>query len=150
MGRPFTVTEQNPILRKALQVRPTVITVAVDNIVADGVTMVNLCDEGMSYVMYPKLLTWQQHPEHSSILAAGVQARRAPAPSSATMLASIMLSSLAALLFVYVFMPALWLSIMAVDDSLDAHEAGLAVVASRMLFFRSLGAHISNFPRAHR
>ncbi|KIM45914.1 hypothetical protein M413DRAFT_440968, partial [Hebeloma cylindrosporum] len=42
------------------------------------------------------------------------------------------LSSLAALLFVYLFMPALWLSIMSADDSLDAHEAGLALVASRM------------------
>lgn len=41
------------------------------------------------------------------------------------------LSSLAALLFVYLFMPALWLSIMSVDESLDAHEAGLALVASR-------------------
>ena len=38
---------------------------------------------------------------------------------------------LAALLFVYLFMPALWLSIMSVDESLDAHEAGLALVASR-------------------
>jgi hypothetical protein len=47
------------------------------------------------------------------------------------MLALMMLSSIAALLFVYIFMPALWLSIMAVDESLDAHEAGLAVVASR-------------------
>jgi hypothetical protein len=28
MGRPFTVTEQNPMLRKALQVRPTATTVA--------------------------------------------------------------------------------------------------------------------------
>ncbi|GLB33481.1 hypothetical protein LshimejAT787_0103650 [Lyophyllum shimeji] len=50
------------------------------------------------------------------------------------MLALMMLSSIAALLFVYIFMPALWLSIMAVDESLDAHEAGLAVVASRNPF----------------
>ncbi|KJA24600.1 hypothetical protein HYPSUDRAFT_38657 [Hypholoma sublateritium FD-334 SS-4] len=48
------------------------------------------------------------------------------------MLALMALSSIAALLFVYIFMPALWASIMAVDEALDAHEAGLAVVASRM------------------
>ena len=29
-------------------------------------------------------------------------------------------------------MPALWLSIMSIDESLDAHESGLALVASRM------------------
>ncbi|KAF8204853.1 hypothetical protein BJ912DRAFT_1052173 [Pholiota molesta] len=50
------------------------------------------------------------------------------------MLALMTLSSLAALLFVYIFMPALWHSIIAVDDSLDAHEGGLAVVASRNPF----------------
>jgi len=49
------------------------------------------------------------------------------------MLALMALSSIAALLFVYIFMPALWLSFMAFDDSLDAHEASLAVVASRKL-----------------
>jgi len=47
------------------------------------------------------------------------------------------LSSLAALLFVYFFMPALWISIMAADDSLDAHESGLAMVASRNPFRES-------------
>lgn len=47
------------------------------------------------------------------------------------MLALMTLSSLAALLFVYVFMPALWLSVMSADESLDAHESGLALVASR-------------------
>ncbi|PPQ92398.1 hypothetical protein CVT25_008748 [Psilocybe cyanescens] len=46
------------------------------------------------------------------------------------MLALMALSSVAALLFVYIFMPALWLSIMSVDESLDAHESGLALVAS--------------------
>ncbi|KAF9534983.1 hypothetical protein CPB83DRAFT_843281 [Crepidotus variabilis] len=50
------------------------------------------------------------------------------------MLAIMVLSSLAALLFVYVFMPALWASIMALDDSLDRHEAGIALVASRNPF----------------
>jgi len=50
------------------------------------------------------------------------------------MLALMALSSIAALLFVYIFMPALWASIMAVDEALDAHEAGLAVVASRNPF----------------
>ncbi|KAF8225424.1 hypothetical protein L208DRAFT_1408505 [Tricholoma matsutake] len=53
------------------------------------------------------------------------------------MLAFMMLSSVAAILFVYIFMPALWLSIMAVDESLDAHEAGLAVVASKNPFRES-------------
>ncbi|KAF9482018.1 hypothetical protein BDN70DRAFT_875659 [Pholiota conissans] len=48
------------------------------------------------------------------------------------MLALMTLSSLAALLFVYIFMPALWHSIIAVDE--DAHEVGLAVVASRNPF----------------
>lgn len=40
-------------------------------------------------------------------------------------------------------MPALWLSIMAVDESLDAHEAGLAVVASSKPNFICLGARLS-------
>ncbi|KAG5716064.1 hypothetical protein E4T56_gene10790 [Termitomyces sp. T112] len=53
------------------------------------------------------------------------------------MLALMMLSSLAALLFVYIFMPALWISIMAVDDSLDAHETGITLVASRNPFRES-------------
>jgi hypothetical protein len=57
------------------------------------------------------------------------------------MLALMTLSSVAAILFVYIFMPALWLSIMAVDDSLDAHEAGLTVVASRKRIFTFLNAH---------
>ncbi|KAF8639902.1 hypothetical protein AX17_001153 [Amanita inopinata Kibby_2008] len=43
-------------------------------------------------------------------------------------------SSLLALLFVYVFLPSLWRSLMIVDDTLDAHEAGLALVASRNPF----------------
>jgi hypothetical protein len=30
-------------------------------------------------------------------------------------------------------MPSLWASIMAVDDSLDCHESGVALVASRMI-----------------
>ena len=59
------------------------------------------------------------------------------------MLALMTLSSVAALLFVYIFMPALWLSIMAVDESLDAHEAGLAVVASRKHIFTYLDVHLS-------
>jgi cyanate permease len=36
----------------------------------------------------------------------------------------------AAILLVYVFM---WLSVLAVDEGLDSHEAGLAVVAARTL-----------------
>ncbi|KAF8873865.1 hypothetical protein CPB84DRAFT_1715864 [Gymnopilus junonius] len=50
------------------------------------------------------------------------------------MLALMVLSSVATLLFVYIFMPALWLSIVASDESLDAHESGLALVASRNPF----------------
>ena len=48
----------------------------------------------------------------------------------AKMLALMVLSSVATLLFVYIFMPALWLSIVASDD-LDPHESGLTYVASR-------------------
>lgn len=48
------------------------------------------------------------------------------------MLALMAISSLAAIFVVYFLMPALWLHIMSVDDSLDAHEAGLTLVASRM------------------
>jgi hypothetical protein len=54
------------------------------------------------------------------------------------MLALMALSFLAALLFVYIFMPGLWLSIMSIDESLDSHESGLALVASRMSFSFSL------------
>ncbi|KAJ7507437.1 hypothetical protein B0H11DRAFT_1967034 [Mycena galericulata] len=42
-----------------------------------------------------------------------------------------MLPLLVAVLLVYLFM---WLSVLAVDDGLDAHEAGLAVVAARNPF----------------
>ncbi|KAK7470979.1 hypothetical protein VKT23_002393 [Stygiomarasmius scandens] len=48
------------------------------------------------------------------------------------MLAFTLSSFLGALLFV-----AVWLSIISVDDSLDAHESGLAVVASRNPFRES-------------
>ena len=44
------------------------------------------------------------------------------------------LSFLAALLFIYIFMPDLWLYIMSIDESLDSHESGLALVASRVSF----------------
>lgn len=47
------------------------------------------------------------------------------------MLAIMVLSSLVALFIVYVFMPALWASLIAVDDSLDRYESGIALVASR-------------------
>ena len=50
------------------------------------------------------------------------------------MLGLMALSFLAALLFIYIFMPDLWLSIMSIDESLDSHESGLALVASRMSF----------------
>ena len=62
------------------------------------------------------------------------------------MLVLMALSSIAALLFVYIFMPALWLSFMAFDDSLDAHEASLAVVASRKLLSLLLFTHLSSSP----
>lgn len=47
------------------------------------------------------------------------------------MLAMLLATSVAALCFVYLFMPSVWMSIMAADSSLDAHENGLALVASR-------------------
>ncbi len=47
------------------------------------------------------------------------------------MLALMLISSLVTLFVVYFLMPALWLHIMSIDDSLDAHEAGLTLVASR-------------------
>jgi hypothetical protein len=47
------------------------------------------------------------------------------------MLSLLLVSSLAALLFIYFSMPSLWQAIIAVDDYLDAHEAGHALVASR-------------------
>jgi hypothetical protein len=46
------------------------------------------------------------------------------------MLAMLLASLFVALLFVYLYIPSVWMSIMAVDDSLDAHESGLALVAS--------------------
>lgn len=42
-------------------------------------------------------------------------------------------------------MPGLWLSIMSIDESLDSHESGLALVASRMFFsflFHTCLSHI--------
>lgn len=50
---------------------------------------------------------------------------------STRMIAFTMVLALAVLTFVYLFLPVLQLAIMAVDESLDAHEAGLALVASR-------------------
>ncbi|KAK2466423.1 hypothetical protein APHAL10511_002065 [Amanita phalloides] len=57
-------------------------------------------------------------------------------PLSATMLAILLmaLSSIAALVFVYFFLPAVWRSLMIVDEALDAHEAGVTLVASRNPF----------------
>jgi hypothetical protein len=54
------------------------------------------------------------------------------------MLILMAVSSLAALLFVYIFMPSLWTAMMAVDDSLDRHESGVALVASRMCPYFSM------------
>ncbi|KAJ2933468.1 hypothetical protein H1R20_g3635, partial [Candolleomyces eurysporus] len=53
------------------------------------------------------------------------------------MFAVLFLSSLAALLFVYVCLPAIWVVIMAGDDALDAHEAGYMLVSSRNPFRES-------------
>lgn len=47
------------------------------------------------------------------------------------MLAVLFMSSLAALLFAYVCLPAIWVAIMAGDDGLDAYESGRLLVASR-------------------
>ncbi|KAI5828868.1 hypothetical protein K523DRAFT_373329 [Schizophyllum commune Tattone D] len=49
------------------------------------------------------------------------------------MVAAAMLSSLAALLVVYLFMPALWLSFLN-DDPFDYHDHGRTLVASRNPF----------------
>ncbi|KAM6495649.1 hypothetical protein JOM56_008355 [Amanita muscaria] len=44
------------------------------------------------------------------------------------------LSAATALVFVHLFLPVLWRSLVVVDETLDAHEAGLALVASRNPF----------------
>ncbi len=46
------------------------------------------------------------------------------------MLALVLASALTAILFVYLFMPALWHAIMAIDE-FDAHESSLTAVAAR-------------------
>ena len=68
------------------------------------------------------------------------------------------LSSAVALVFVYFFLPALWRSLMIVDENLDAHEAGLTLVASRMssvifwviFHFSFVAQVIHSARRAHR
>ncbi|TFK29240.1 hypothetical protein FA15DRAFT_582637 [Coprinopsis marcescibilis] len=50
------------------------------------------------------------------------------------MFAVLFISSLAAMLLVYICIPAVWSALMAGDDSLDAHESGLMLVASRNPF----------------
>ncbi|TRM68467.1 hypothetical protein BD626DRAFT_565303 [Schizophyllum amplum] len=52
------------------------------------------------------------------------------------MVAAVMLSSLAALLIVYLFMPALWFSFLN-DDPFAVHEARRALVASKNPFRES-------------
>ncbi|KAF5333338.1 hypothetical protein D9611_002265 [Ephemerocybe angulata] len=47
------------------------------------------------------------------------------------MFALLFMSSLAALLFAYICLPAIWVAIMAGDDGLDAYETGRLLVASR-------------------
>lgn len=48
------------------------------------------------------------------------------------MFAVLFMSSLAALLFVYVCLPAIWAALLEGDDSLDAYESGRILVSSRM------------------
>ncbi len=49
------------------------------------------------------------------------------------MLAPVLATALTVLLFIYLFMPSLWLAIMAVDESFDVHQSGLTAVAARKL-----------------
>jgi hypothetical protein len=60
------------------------------------------------------------------------EASRFKASVPPTMLALMALSSTAALFLVYFLMPALWLHIISVDDSLDPNDVGATLVASRM------------------
>jgi hypothetical protein len=57
------------------------------------------------------------------------------AVSSGTMLALLLVSLISAFVLLCLFVPSVRMSIMAVDDSLDAHEAGLALVAARMCIY---------------
>jgi hypothetical protein len=47
------------------------------------------------------------------------------------MLAMLLVSCLSAFVLLCLFIPSVRMSIMAMDESLDAHEAGLALVAAR-------------------
>jgi hypothetical protein len=47
------------------------------------------------------------------------------------MLAMLLVSLICAFVLLCLFVPSVRMSIMAVDESLDAHEAGLALVAAR-------------------
>lgn len=79
---------------------------------------------------YPKSNDVSLATYHSPTLGgAAPSALSSPLPAMFVLMA---VSSLTALLFIYIFMPSLWTSIMAVDDSLDRHELGVALVASRM------------------
>ena len=46
------------------------------------------------------------------------------------MVAVFLVTFFAALFFVYLYIPSVWMSIMAIDESLDPHESGPALVAS--------------------
>ena len=58
------------------------------------------------------------------------------AVSSGIMLALLLVSLISAFILLCLFFPSVRMSIMAVDESLDAHEAGLALVAARMCICR--------------
>lgn len=60
------------------------------------------------------------------------------------MLAFTMGTAFTVLVFIYLFMPALWLVIMAVDDACDFHDGGLAVVAARTSCYHSCRLRLSN------
>ncbi|KAK0231115.1 hypothetical protein IW262DRAFT_1342285 [Armillaria fumosa] len=53
------------------------------------------------------------------------------------MLAPVLATALTVLLFIYLFMPSLWLAILAVDESFDVHQSGLTAVAARNPFRES-------------
>ncbi|KAF7776300.1 hypothetical protein Agabi119p4_4693 [Agaricus bisporus var. burnettii] len=53
------------------------------------------------------------------------------------MFALLVLSFLTSIFIVYYLLPAIWLHIISVDDSVDAHQAGVTLVASRNPFRES-------------
>lgn len=138
------MTEAVPNLRKALDSSPTVATVAVDRSRGDVIAMRTRAVADIisvrwfvkNQVMSASGLPWSHRSPRVCVLLIGSAV--AP-PLSATMLAILLmtLSSATALVFIYFFLPALWRSLMIVDETLDAHEAGFTLVASRACFLNS-------------